>query len=242
MARPVGANAELTRARILEQARKLFSRGAEGDASIRTIARAAGVSVAMIHHYFGSKERLYQECAAAMYAELSTIQHDFVQTAATAGSAEELVASTVRSLFRFARERRDVIRFLIRQAIDVGPRHNASVEMLGAFLDACSHVLGARAGRPAVELRLPLQSAMFLLARYAVQDERELRITLGADAKERVENSTAVEDHLANAALELLGLAKAKAKATAATTARAAKRAKSTKTAAAAQSKTRKRA
>jgi AcrR family transcriptional regulator len=50
---------EDTRGRILAAAREAFAeRGFEG-ASIRDIASRAGVDAALVHHYFGSKQRLF---------------------------------------------------------------------------------------------------------------------------------------------------------------------------------------
>lgn len=55
--RPVGSGD--TRARILEAARDAFGeRGFDG-ATLRDIARRADVDAALIHHYFGSKQRLF---------------------------------------------------------------------------------------------------------------------------------------------------------------------------------------
>src|SRR5688572_2944393 len=70
MARPIDADAEATRARILENAALLFAEHGPGDVSIRAIAKRAGVSLGMVHHYFGSKESLYASCVDSMYAEL----------------------------------------------------------------------------------------------------------------------------------------------------------------------------
>ncbi len=52
-----------TRAAILEAARGQFAENGYDGATIRAIAAAAGVDPALVHHYYGSKERLF---AAAM--------------------------------------------------------------------------------------------------------------------------------------------------------------------------------
>jgi len=70
MSRPVNADADATRQRMLEAAVQLFAERGLGSTSIRDVAGAAGVSLAMVHHYFGSKDDLYDACIDATYAEL----------------------------------------------------------------------------------------------------------------------------------------------------------------------------
>jgi AcrR family transcriptional regulator len=55
--RPAG-NSD-TRERILASARDLFARNGIGNTSIRAVATAAGVDSALVHHYFGTKEKLF---------------------------------------------------------------------------------------------------------------------------------------------------------------------------------------
>ncbi|GAB1815055.1 TetR/AcrR family transcriptional regulator [Mycobacterium sp. MUNTM1] len=60
--RPAGSSG--TRDRILDSARKLFARNGIRNTSIRAVAAAAGVDSALVHHYFGTKEKLF---AAAVH-------------------------------------------------------------------------------------------------------------------------------------------------------------------------------
>jgi AcrR family transcriptional regulator len=55
--RPAG-NSD-TRDRILASARELFARNGISNTSIRAVAAAAGVDSALVHHYFGTKEKLF---------------------------------------------------------------------------------------------------------------------------------------------------------------------------------------
>jgi AcrR family transcriptional regulator len=50
-----------TRDRILASARKLFAHNAVGKISVRAVAADAGVDPALVHHYFGTKEKLFAE-------------------------------------------------------------------------------------------------------------------------------------------------------------------------------------
>lgn len=53
-----------TRERILLNARELFARNGFDRTSVRSIASAAGVDAALVHHYFGTKQQLF---AAAIH-------------------------------------------------------------------------------------------------------------------------------------------------------------------------------
>jgi AcrR family transcriptional regulator len=59
--RPPGSSD--TRPRILDSARRLFALNGFGNTSIRSVAVAAGVDSALVHHYYGTKQQLF---AAAM--------------------------------------------------------------------------------------------------------------------------------------------------------------------------------
>ncbi|ADG79001.1 Transcriptional regulator, TetR family OS=Tsukamurella paurometabola (strain ATCC 8368 / DSM/ CCUG 35730 / CIP 100753 / JCM 10117 / KCTC 9821 / NBRC 16120/ NCIMB 702349 / NCTC 13040) OX=521096 GN=Tpau_2395 PE=4 SV=1 [Tsukamurella paurometabola] len=48
-----------TRAEILTAARTAFARGGLAGTTVRSIAEAAGVDSALVHHYFGTKQDLY---------------------------------------------------------------------------------------------------------------------------------------------------------------------------------------
>jgi AcrR family transcriptional regulator len=60
--RPAGSSD--TRERILASARELFARNGIRNTSIRAVATGAGVDSALVHHYFGTKEKLF---AAAVH-------------------------------------------------------------------------------------------------------------------------------------------------------------------------------
>lgn len=52
------------RERILSSARELFARKGIANTSIRAVAAAAGVDSALVHHYFGTKEKLFAAAIA----------------------------------------------------------------------------------------------------------------------------------------------------------------------------------
>ncbi|MFJ4686110.1 TetR family transcriptional regulator [Streptomyces sp. NPDC088789] len=67
-ARAAGTDAPATRDRILHAAREEFAERGYEKTSVRGIAKAAGVDSALVHHYFGTKEQMFEaavEIAAA---------------------------------------------------------------------------------------------------------------------------------------------------------------------------------
>ncbi|OBH75563.1 TetR family transcriptional regulator [Mycobacterium scrofulaceum] len=67
--RPAGTSD--SRERILSSARELFARNGIRDTSIRAVAAAAGVDSALVHHYFGTKEKLF---AAAVHIPIDPME------------------------------------------------------------------------------------------------------------------------------------------------------------------------
>ena len=60
---------------IIEIAERLFAEQGFEAISVREIARAAGVNIAMISYYFGSKEKLYEEIIRRKLISFETIKH-----------------------------------------------------------------------------------------------------------------------------------------------------------------------
>ncbi len=63
-------NAAVTRARILDAAKRQFAARGLKDARIEDIAKRAGANRRMIYYYFGSKDALYLAALEGVYAQL----------------------------------------------------------------------------------------------------------------------------------------------------------------------------
>ena len=67
-----GNQAEDTRARILREAARVFASHGYAGATTVDIARRAKVTQPLVHHYFGSKEKLWRAVLDDLYGRLST--------------------------------------------------------------------------------------------------------------------------------------------------------------------------
>lgn len=204
MARPVGADAEATRARILGSASRLFSASGFGDTSMRDIASAAQVSLATVHHYFGGKDELYRACLDAMYEELQALRGELTAKLTEAASLRDIIEQAVRATFRFAREHRAAVQLSMRDVVDTGELpEERRTGMLLPFLDDGAALLSQMTGQAEAQVRLSLLSMNHLIARYALTTSRELQLITRVKGEPRAE--LAIEDHLVSVALSLLG-------------------------------------
>lgn len=196
MARPLKADADATRRRILASAIALFGERGPDGVSVRAIGADAGVSLATVHHYFGSKAALYRACIDAMYDELVAMQPQLIAAVRAGGEPAALIDRVVRTAFRFARAHQVQMRLLLREVVSHGElpddrRERGQVP----FLDQVPAAMAAVAA-VAGDVRLILQSASFLIARYAISSPAELELLTRARGDDAV---TAVEDHLVRA-------------------------------------------
>ena len=210
MARPINANAEATRLRILDTASRLFAEQGNA-ASVRSVARAAGVSLATVHHYYGSKDALYQACVTAMDAEFTQLREELVELVrGGADSFDLLMASAVRKAYRFARDHVVAVRLTTREAIEWG--ETTSRRQVGTLVPGLKDgvaILERMPGAPPEAIRLVLRSISYLVVRYALTGTRELAVVLGWDPDDCDEAACqqAVEDHLVHVTrAQLVGL------------------------------------
>ncbi|MEV5611627.1 TetR family transcriptional regulator [Streptomyces sp. NPDC052225] len=66
--RTQGGDGPGTRERILDAAREEFAARGYDKASVRAIAKAAGVDSALVHHYFGTKEQVFAASVEVAFA------------------------------------------------------------------------------------------------------------------------------------------------------------------------------
>jgi len=210
MGRPSNTDSADTRNRILDSAALLFSEHGVGSTSIRDVASAAKVSSAMVGHYFGGKDLLYSECIERTFVELSEMKYLLQRELAKDMELDELFGNAVRTAFRFACTRRTAVRLLVRAAVSTGELLPYGRKLLLDTMSVVTKVVGSQLGRRPEALRLPLQSIVFLIARYAAQAESELVLVVGIPSKEKA--LVHVEDHLVRVTLEIFGIPQKRSK------------------------------
>ncbi len=165
-----------TRERILEAATQAFAAAGFAGASVRTIATAAGVNVATLGYHFTDKRGLYAAVVARYFERIA-------ETARPAPDDPDWVRTLIVALWRSIRAEREGLRVLLRHALDTGAL-DAAAPRAGTALFAEEVV--RRTGMPAARAHLLVTSFGYLLSRFAVNTDAELRRVTASDDAERV--------------------------------------------------------
>lgn len=165
--RPKAAEAGDTRGRILTAAAQEFSRHGYEAVSLRSVARAAGVDAALVHHYFEDKAELFTQSMGLPF------RPDRLVHAALAGPREDVGANLLRaalaSLDRPAA--RSGVLGLLRTALG----HEFAAELLRQFLvREVLHRVAEELDLPDGELRATLTASQLVglvVLRYGIRAE-----------------------------------------------------------------------
>lgn len=100
---------EATRSALLEAAEEIFLRKGFGNTSLSEIARRAGITKSLIHHYFGSKEGLWQEVKTRRFMLYAERQMEMLQTDQPSVA---LMKASMALYFDFLRRNPQIVRIL----------------------------------------------------------------------------------------------------------------------------------
>ncbi|MFP8964760.1 TetR family transcriptional regulator, partial [Streptomyces nanhaiensis] len=146
------AAGEAARDRILASARAEFAERGYDKASIRSIARGAEVDPALVHHYFGTKEQVFEAAAEVSFAP----------------AAEGLGRLAARGPDGLGEE-------LVRFFLGVWENPASRAPLLAVVRSALSNETAARIFR-----RMVARQLMARVARRLDAPDRELRVELAA--------------------------------------------------------------
>lgn len=140
---PRRRNSALTRQLLLEVASTRFARDGYASTTVRDIADAAGVNVALINRYFTSKEGLFEACLTSAVSELRRNADEMTRADVAAaiarriaGSATERMREALLLLLRSSGDervdemRRNVVRSMSERLAAVGGRAEPPDERL----------------------------------------------------------------------------------------------------------------
>lgn len=104
-------DAEATKNALLDAAEEVFLEKGYGDTAISAIAKKAGITKSMIHHYFGSKSGLWQAVKLRRFEDFFNKQMNMFEEFDISEKVE-LLRQSFHSYFRFLRGNPQVVRVL----------------------------------------------------------------------------------------------------------------------------------
>ena len=167
--------------------------------TLRDVARKADVSLGTIAYYFENKDTLLEACLDGYYERLDTLASELVVELRGVDLAT-FVDRATRRFFAFARSERGNVR--LRLAINAAAgelpqsRHH---DFLEAWPRRAADLLHAMLGCDPVSVRFTVQSLAYLVARFSVATDAELRAMLGF-----VPSASELEEHVAGLASRML--------------------------------------
>ena len=179
MARPLHADADETRRLLVDAALALFAAHGFHGVSTRELADRAGVNAAMLSHYFGGKQGLYDAAVDEVYRRLGARTQQ-----AFAGASLDDVKELWTRVYDAARAERDGIRLLVRQVLDGGrlTPHTEAKHFLPQ-LELAARTAAALVGCTPAHARAAAVTLGYLVSRYVIQDERSLAAAFGVRSK-----------------------------------------------------------
>ncbi len=156
-----------TRVSILQASRRAFAEHGYDGATIRGIASAAGVDPALVHHYFGTKERLFVEAVG-----FPEVPSEMLASVVAAGPDEagEAIVRIVLGIWERPESRAQGLA-LLRSAVT----NEEAARMLRGFVsNAILGTVATLARSPEAEFRAALVGAQIVgvgIARYVVEIE-----------------------------------------------------------------------
>lgn len=162
--------------RIVDVASDLAFEQGWGGLSLRRVAARAELSLGTVTYHFASKEELLEACLDRLYAELAGQRDRFVSAALEARSLEDLIPRLISEMFYFGRQHHRLLRLRMMTLLSAGKLSTSRLELFHEpMLEMTAQALAASSALDIDAARLTMQSFVFLVARYAVMSDEELR-------------------------------------------------------------------
>ena len=179
--RPKNAQPEVTAGKILTASTELFASHGFHGTSFRTIAKESGLSIGTIQHHFGTKDRLYEACVSSMYEELGQVVEGLAEFLDE--EPQKFLELAVIHGFEFGLAHRTPLRLLTRAIQDSGGLPpSIRDEHAQPLLKTTAETISSALDIGLAQATFGLQSGIFLIVRYALASEKELKdFSFGSD-------------------------------------------------------------
>jgi len=108
-------DAEATRGALLQAAEQVFLEKGFGNTSLSEIAKRAGITKSLIHHYFGTKRELWREVKTVRFMQYAERQMAMLRDAQP---SVELLRASLAFYFDFLRRNPQIVRILAWMSVE----------------------------------------------------------------------------------------------------------------------------
>lgn len=195
MARHAGVSPEETRARLLRAGVELFGeRGLDG-VTTRELAARAGLTLGALHHYFATKEEMYEHVSRAVDDAVTAFVRALTASLDPGAGFEAQLERVTREGWRFARAHHAEVRFRFREWFEgAASAQRMANERQG--IERASALVSALSGVAVFDTRVRLFSMMFTAMRLAMASGRELSVVRTLEGSdEDLENALVAMSH-----------------------------------------------
>jgi AcrR family transcriptional regulator len=166
--RPRRTESADTRDRILNAAREEFSERGYEKTSVRAIAKAAGVDSALVHHYYGTKEQVFEAAVEVAFAPALKVRDAVVE-----GPLDDVGERMTRVIFGLWENpvTRTPLLAIVRSAVNTEAAAAVFRRLVSAQL---MRRIAGRLDAPDAELRTELAAAQLVgvaMMRYVIKME-----------------------------------------------------------------------
>lgn len=166
--RPPRTEAAGTRDRILDAAREEFSARGYDKTSVRGIAKSAGVDSALVHHYFGTKEQVFEAAVEVAFAPALAVRDTISE-----GPVEEIGEQMTRLIIGLWENpvTRSPLLAIVRSAVN---NETAAAVFRRLIAGQLLRRIAGRIDAPDAELRAELAAAQLVgiaMIRYVIKVE-----------------------------------------------------------------------
>lgn len=198
MSRPKDSDSEQVHRRLLAAAKQLLEAGGPRAVTLRKVASEAKLTVGTVSYYFGNREELLEAVLDEPYRALAALQQQLVSGVDAEKDSAAYIEHCVRTTYRFALDWKGAFRLNVLTILDRGimhPRRQRTVHL--PFLDFASLRFAGLTGIAPDQMRMIVQSTVFMVIRYALLHDDEVHDILALPpATSLGEAHRRIEDHL----------------------------------------------
>lgn len=183
MSRPVGADGEETRERILRAVMDEIGEVGLANLTLKGVAFRAEISIGLLSHHFKSREQLLKETSDDWMLRLFKVRDEVTAIYKSKDSPEESLLHAMVACMNIGRQHTVPMKMLMRSVVVHGKLPVGVSSVTFPLGDQIAKMLAEAHGVSFERARASVHQAAVLMVRLGLCSEHELTSTYGSDAE-----------------------------------------------------------